>query len=106
MKGAFDRSVDVARLSATEKRAQVLSTIAEVRRRLDPKTVIAEAASDAFDNINRVIGDATTGAKSRPWLLAVGATVFGIALSLRKRSPVGKTEDSDDDQATKPSAKS
>lgn len=104
MKGAFDRRVEVARVEATEQRAQVLSTIAEVRSRLDPKIIIAETATSAFGQVNRLIGDATAGAKSRPWLLAVGATLFGIVVSLRTRQA---TDDNDGEiDATKPAAKS
>lgn len=104
MKGAFDRRVAAARLEATEKRAQVLATIAEVRHRLDPKTVIAETASEAFDRVNRVLRDATVGATSRPWLLAAGATLFGIAISLRAH--LAKAEQDEETEATKPPVKS
>lgn len=104
MKGAFDRRVDAARLEATERRAQVLSTIGEVRHRLDPKTVIAGTAGAAFDRVNRLIGDATAGATSRPWLLAVGATLFGIAISLRAH--LAQDESDEETEATKPPVKS
>ena len=104
MKGAFDRRVEAARVEATEQRAQVLSTIAEVRSRLDPKTIIAETATSAFGHVNRLLDDATTGAKSRPWLLAMGATLFGIVVSLRTRQAADDIDGEID--ATKPPAKS
>lgn len=104
MKGAFDRSVEVARIEATERRAQVLATIAEVRHRLDPKTIVAETAGAAFARVSSLIGDATAGATSRPWLLAVGATLFGVILSLRAHLAEG--EQDDETEATKAPVKS
>ena len=97
MKDAFDRRVDVARIKATKRRAQVLSTISEVRHRLDPKTVVAETAGAALNRVNSLLGNATTGATSRPWLLAVGATLFGVALALRSRKGSDLPDDPDPD---------
>lgn len=106
VKGAFDRRVGAARLDATQRRAQVLSTISEVRHRLDPKVVLAEATTTAFDRLHRAIGDATTSAKSRPWILAAVATLAGVAISLRHSPADAKPGDNDAIEATNSPAES
>jgi len=102
VKQAFDRSVEAARARATEKRLRVIATFGELRHRTDPRTIIAETAEEGRRTVNRMIGDATAAATSRPWLLALGATLFGIAITLRAHLAT----DRQDEKATKPRGKS
>jgi ElaB/YqjD/DUF883 family membrane-anchored ribosome-binding protein len=85
VRALFDRRTDAARLRATEARAKVIATVGEVRHRLDPRTVAAETAEGMLGHVNQILGDATAVAKSRPWLLAAGASLVGVVLTLRRR---------------------
>lgn len=100
MKALFDRRSDAARARADEARAKVIATIGEVRHRLDPRTVASETAAAALDRVNRLVGDATEAAKARPWLLAAGASLFGIIISLRSRGEDRKAPVDDGPDAT------
>ncbi len=92
MKQQFDRRSERARRDAEAARARIIATLGEIRHRIDPRTVAAEAAHGLLDRVNLALGEASSTARSRPWLVAVGATLVGVALTYRS----GKVADQED----------
>ncbi len=90
MKQQLDRRSERAREEAEAARARIMATLAEIRHRIDPRTVATETAQGVLDRVNHVLSEASSTAKSKPWLLAIGATLAGIALSYRKGKPANR----------------
>lgn len=82
MKGAIDRRVDSARADADAARKRVLITLGSIRRKLDPRIVVSEAAEDASAGVQRLVDQAAEAAKGRPWAVGLAATVAGLGLAL------------------------
>ena len=70
-----------------------MATLGQLRERTQPSVMVAETAEQALEGATRWIAEATSTAKSRPWLIGVVATVIGIAMTAYVRH-------SDDPQAT------
>lgn len=83
MKQQFDRRSENARRNAADARARIIATLGEIRHRIDPRTVAAETANGMIDRVHHLLGEASSTAKSKPWFVAVGATLVGIALTYR-----------------------
>lgn len=83
MTRAIDRHVDHARAEAERARERAISTIAEVRYRLSPRTIAAETVEQAWVHVAGALEEVAGAAKSRPWVLAGIATLVGLALSWR-----------------------
>ena len=100
MKRQIDRRVLTAADEARIARARVMATLDRLRHRVDPRVMAAETAEQALDGATSWIAEATTSAKSRPWLLGIVATVIGIAMTAYARYS------DDDTQATNATDKS
>jgi len=100
MKSLLDRRILVARSEAQSARAQLLSTVNELRRRLDPRVVASETVEHAVGSATRLLNEAATAARSRPWMLGLGATAAGLLMAARSR------RDTPNDDATNLGAES
>jgi ElaB/YqjD/DUF883 family membrane-anchored ribosome-binding protein len=98
VKRALDRRIESAQAKARTARARVLATIGEVRHRLDPRTVARETIDAGFTQATRLVTETASAAKERPWLLALGATLFGLAVTVRNR--MQSDGEDDNNQAT------
>jgi ElaB/YqjD/DUF883 family membrane-anchored ribosome-binding protein len=85
VKHAASRQVESAEASAAAARADVLATLMEIRHRIDPRVIVAETAERGVAKANRLLDEAQATVRDRPWLVAVGATLFGIAVAARAR---------------------
>ncbi len=72
----MSREIDAARREVAATKAAMLDTLAELRHRADPRTIMAETKADA-------IGFAGHTARARPGALVAGATVIGALAALR-----------------------
>jgi ElaB/YqjD/DUF883 family membrane-anchored ribosome-binding protein len=102
MKQQLDRRSERARLEAEAARARIIATLSEIRRRIDPRTIASETAHDLLDRVNNQLGQASSAAKSRPWLVAVGATLVGVALTYRARMTAEDGSESSSKQPNSP----
>lgn len=82
---AVEHRLQTAQSDVEVARAEILATLEEIRHRLDPRTIVAETAERGFARATAALDDAQVGLRSRPWLVALGATLFGIALAARAR---------------------
>jgi hypothetical protein len=89
MKQIFDRRIAKSRTDAEVARAQIITTLGEIRHRIDPRVVVSEVAEDVIAQLNDLIGDVTNAAKSKPWMLAAGATLVGIAITIGTAKGIG-----------------
>ncbi|WP_293879939.1 hypothetical protein [Sphingomonas sp.] len=60
-----------------------MATLAEIRRRADPRVIVAEAAENLVGRANQLRNDTTTTIRNRPALSFGGLAAFGIAVGLR-----------------------
>lgn len=85
VKRAANRQLESAEAQAAVARADVLATLTEIRHRIDPRVIVAETAERGVAKVNGLLDDAQGAVRRRPWLVAVGATLFGIAVAARAR---------------------
>lgn len=85
IKRAAGRQLENAEASAAAARAEVLATLQQIRHRIDPRIVVAETAERGVARVNHLLETAQGAMKRKPWLVAVGATLFGIAVAARAR---------------------
>jgi type IV secretory pathway TrbD component len=85
VKRAASRQLESAEASAAAARADVLATLQEIRRRIDPRVIVAETAERGVARVNGILDGAQETVRTRPWLVALGATLFGIAVAARAR---------------------
>ncbi|CAN5294003.1 hypothetical protein BH09PSE3_BH09PSE3_07780 [soil metagenome] len=83
MKSEADLLVKYAEREAVRSRAQFLSTIAEIRYRIDPRVIAAEAAENMLGRANQLLSDTTTSVKNRPLLSFGSLAAFAVAVGLR-----------------------
>jgi hypothetical protein len=101
VKRAAGRQLESAEAASAAARAAVLVTLQQIRHRLDPRVIVAETAERGVAKANQLLDDAQASVRARPWLIAVGATLFGIAVAARSRllaeSGDGSATDPDSD---------
>ncbi len=102
MKQQLDRRSENARRHAEEARTRIIATLGEIRHRIDPRTVAAEMANGVIDRVHHLLGEASSTAKSKPWLVAVAATLVGIALTYRTGKANSKEIEPGDKQPNAP----
>ncbi|MBA3895657.1 MAG: hypothetical protein H0X36_00645 [Sphingomonadaceae bacterium] len=82
MKDQADLLVARAEGRAQRSRAKLLSTLAEIRHRLNPRVVATEAAESVADRAGRLVHDAGEAAKDRPVTAGAGAFALAAAVGL------------------------
>ncbi len=87
--------VESAEANVAAARADVRATLGQIRWRIDPRVIIAEAAERNLARVSNLIDGAQTKVKARPWLIVGGATLFGIGMVARARL---RTENSEPDE--------
>jgi hypothetical protein len=85
VKRAAGRQLESAEANAAAARADVLATLHEIRHRIDPRVIVAETAEHGVAKVSAMLDDVQSTVRARPWLVAVGATLFGIAVAARAR---------------------
>ena len=100
MTSVLDRRISAAKREAEVARSQVLSTIAELRHRTDPHTIIAEAKDSARVYASELASDLTDKVRARPWLVAAAASALGLVIAGRAKYGADEDATPEDEQAT------
>lgn len=98
VKRAATRQVESAEANAAVARANVLATLQQIRHRIDPRVIVAETAERGTAKVTGLLDDAQAGLRARPWLVALGAVLVGIAAAARARL----LAETDDENETEP----
>jgi hypothetical protein len=83
MKNEADLLVKYTEREAVRARAQFMGTLAELRQRIDPRVIAAEAAENLVGRANHLLADTTTSVRTRPVLSFAGVAAFAVAVGLR-----------------------
>jgi hypothetical protein len=83
LKNEADLLVSYAEREAVRSRTQFMATLAEIRRRTDPRVIATEAAEKMMGRANHMVETTTTAVRARPTLALGGLAVFLVALGLR-----------------------
>lgn len=83
MKDEADTLVKHAEREAERSRLQFFATFAELRRRIDPRVIAAEAAENMVGRANHLLDDTKASARNHPGVAAGGAAAFVLAVGLR-----------------------
>lgn len=98
VKRAATCQIESAEANAASARADVLSTLQEIRHRIDPRVIVAETAERNLTRLSTLLGGAQATVRARPWLILTSATLIGIAIAARARL----LAESEDDEETEP----
>jgi len=83
MKRTLDKRIAATTEEAEAARAKLIATATALRDRLTPAALARDAVDRVTDNARAALVGATVAARSRPMMLAVAATFFGVILSRR-----------------------
>jgi hypothetical protein len=92
VKNEADLLVKYAEREAVRSRAQFTETLAEIRRRTDPRVIAAEAVENLLGRANHLLDTATTTVRNSPALSLGGLAAFVIAVGLRVWLAKGKKD--------------
>jgi hypothetical protein len=83
LKNKSEQAVSDAERESHRSRTQVMATLAEIRRRTNPRIVATETADDLLNRANQLLQTTTTTIRTRPVLALSGFAAFMIAIGLR-----------------------
>ncbi len=88
----IDRRIAAASRDAASARARFTNTVDELRTRLSPHNLARETVDQASSNVAHLLGEAATVVRARPWMIALGSTVAGLAVAAYRRGPAGTND--------------
>jgi hypothetical protein len=83
VKNEADLLVSYAEREVVRSRTQFIATLAEIRRRTDPRVIATEAAENMMGRASHLIDATATAVRARPTLTLGGLAAFMMALGLR-----------------------
>ncbi|MDB5712734.1 MAG: hypothetical protein JWO15_131 [Sphingomonadales bacterium] len=84
MKNEADLLVKYSEREAVRARTQFMGTLAELRRRITPRVIVAETRERLTDHAIQLIDDQTASVRARPvaYMVSLGALLLTVALRI------------------------